>query len=70
MTTTTIPISFNCRVCGEKLVWPDDAVDSTKLSCKKCGKYFGTFADLRHTATEAVKKKAVSAIRDAFKRRS
>lgn len=66
--TTEVPVSFNCKGCGEKLTWSDDAVDSTNLSCKKCGKYFGTYADLRHTATEAVREKAVSAIRDVLKR--
>jgi transcription elongation factor Elf1 len=69
MTTTKVPVTFNCKACGEKLSWSDDATDNTRISCKKCGKYFGTYADLRHTATEAVRDKAVSIFKDALRGR-
>jgi len=68
METTKIPVSFRCKACGTKLTWPDDAIDSTELSCQ-CGKYFGTYADLRHTALEGVKSRIESIMQDAFKRR-
>lgn len=64
-----IPVSFYCKVCGAKLEWEDDSVDSTEIACKKCGNVFGTYADLRETALEAVRAKAESAIKDALKRR-
>ncbi len=67
--TTTIPVSFNCKTCGERLTWPDDTVDTTEIFCKKCGKRFGTYADLRNTALDAVRSKAESIMKDAFKRR-
>jgi len=67
--TDTIPVSFNCKNCGAKLSWRDDATDSTKIACEQCGIHFGTYADLRHTAVEAVKSKAESMMKDVFKRR-
>jgi DNA-directed RNA polymerase subunit RPC12/RpoP len=64
-----VEVSFSCKQCGEKLTWSDDAIDSTEISCKRCGKVFGTYADLRETALEATKAKAESIIKDIFKRR-
>jgi DNA-directed RNA polymerase subunit RPC12/RpoP len=64
-----IEVSFSCKKCGTKLSWSDDAVDSTEILCKNCGERFGTYADLRATAVENVRAKAVSAIKDALKRR-
>lgn len=63
----TVSISFNCKRCGTKLTWPDDATDSTKIACSNCGEDFGTYADLRHTAMEATKAKIESMLKDAFK---
>lgn len=68
MDTTNIPVSFNCKRCGTKLTWSDDAVDETELSCKNCGHYFGTYADLKHTAVEGVKARVKSILKDALKR--
>ena len=65
METTKIPVSFRCKSCGAKLTWPDDAIDSTELSCQ-CGQYFGTYADLRDTALEGVKSKVESMFKDMF----
>lgn len=65
--TTTIPVSFNCKACGTKLTWDDNATDTTEIFCKKCGKRFGTYADLRNAAMGAVKDKVESVIKDAFK---
>jgi hypothetical protein len=67
--TDKIPVSFTCKVCGTKLTWSDDAVDRTEITCQKCGKVFGTYADLKHTALEAVRAKAEAVMKDAFKRR-
>ena len=69
METTKIPVSFRCKVCGTKLTWPDDAIDTTELACTNCGEYFGTYADLRHTAVEGVKARVESILKDALKRR-
>lgn len=64
----TVPVSFHCKQCGTKLTWSDDAVDSTSIDCKSCGLHFGTYADLRHTAIEAVKDRVESMFKDVFKR--
>ena len=64
--TETIPVSFRCDACGTKIEWTDDAIDSTPITCKKCGKYHGTYADLRHTATEAVRARAEAIIKKTF----
>jgi len=64
-----VQVSFNCKKCGEKLSWSDDAIDSTKISCQKCGEHFGTYADLRHTAVEATKSKVASILKDKIKGR-
>lgn len=66
--TEEIPVSFNCKKCGTKLGWPDDAIDSTEIKCQNCGMVFGTYRDLRDTALEAVRERAVGIIKDAFKR--
>lgn len=68
MDTHRIPVSFRCKACGTKLEWTDDAVDSTEISCKKCGKVFGTYADLRHTAVEGVKSRVESMLKNVLKR--
>jgi len=67
--TDEISISFRCEACNAKIEWPDDAVDSTEITCKDCGKYHGTYEDLRHTAMDAAKTKVRSLIEDVFKRR-
>jgi DNA-directed RNA polymerase subunit RPC12/RpoP len=64
-----VPVSFSCKECGTKLSWEDDSVDSTVIACKQCGKVFGTYADLRHTAVEGVKSRVESMIKDALKLR-
>jgi DNA-directed RNA polymerase subunit RPC12/RpoP len=69
METEKIPVSFTCKKCGEKLSWSDDSTDSTEIKCQKCGERFGTYADLRNAALEAVRDKAVSIMKDAFKQR-
>jgi hypothetical protein len=69
METDKASVSFNCKQCGTKLTWSDDAVDSTSIDCKNCGFHFGTYADLRHTAMEALKSRVGSMMEDAFKRR-
>ena len=68
MMTDEIPVSFRCKACDTKLTWSDDALDSTEIACKQCGKVFGTYADLRHTAVEAVRDKAIATFKKAFKR--
>lgn len=69
METTKVPVSFRCKRYGTKLTWTDDATDSTELSCSNCGEYFGTYADLQHTAVEGVKARVESVLKDAIKRR-
>ena len=68
MSADQIPVSFNCKDCGAKLEWSDDAIDTTEIRCKNCGKYFGTYRDLRDTALKAVRDKAEAIIKDALKR--
>ena len=67
--TDTISISFNCKVCGAKLVWDDDIADNAPLNCKSCGEYFGTYMDLKETAMKAARDRVEEIIRDAFRRR-
>jgi DNA-directed RNA polymerase subunit RPC12/RpoP len=62
-----IPVSFRCDTCNAKIEWPDDAIDSTPIICKQCGKLHGTYADLRETALEAVRAKAESIIKRGLK---
>jgi len=64
--TDSIPVSFACKKCRTKLTWPDDAVDTTKISCTNCGEYFGTYEDLRHTAMEAVKARTEQIMKDVL----
>ena len=64
-----VPVSFRCKGCGTKLEWSDDVIDSTEIACKQCGKIFGTYADLRDTALDAVKTRAEAMMKDTFKRR-
>ncbi len=69
MEATKVPVSFRCDACNAKIRWTDDAVDSTEIICKNCGKCHGTYADLRHTAMEAVRGRVESIMKDALKRR-
>jgi DNA-directed RNA polymerase subunit RPC12/RpoP len=65
--TDTVSVSFRCTNCGTKAEWPDDAVDSTKITCKNCGADHGTYGDLRHKAIEATKAHVAGLVKDAFK---
>lgn len=65
----TVSVAFNCRRCGTKLTWDDSATDSTAIACKQCGEHFGTYADLRETAMNAVRGKVEGMLKDAFKAR-
>jgi transcription elongation factor Elf1 len=69
MPNDTIPVSFNCKQCGARITWSDDAVDSTAISCSNCGFHFGTYRDLRDTAIDAVRQRVEGLFRDTFKRR-
>jgi DNA-directed RNA polymerase subunit RPC12/RpoP len=69
MPSDSVSVSFNCKGCGAKLSWPDDAIDSTEISCSNCGKYFGTYRDLRDAAMDATKAKVESMIKDVLKGR-
>jgi DNA-directed RNA polymerase subunit RPC12/RpoP len=60
-------ISFRCKRCGTKIGWPEDAVDSTKITCKNCGAEIGTYGNLRHASIEAVR--VTDIFKNAFKRR-
>jgi DNA-directed RNA polymerase subunit RPC12/RpoP len=62
-------VSFSCKRCGTKLTWPDDAQDATIIGCTHCGFHFGTYADLRHTAMEDLRKRIGGAFKESVKRR-
>ncbi len=49
-----VSVSFRCDDCGAILEWPDDAIDSTIITCKKCGLLAGTYGDIRREAERAV----------------
>lgn len=68
MTNFKVQVSFDCESCGQRLSWDDSALDCTKIFCKKCGKYFGTYADLRRKAIDDTRAKVVSKIKDVLKR--
>lgn len=55
-----VPVSFYCKDCGTKLSWDDNSIDSDVIACKKCGKVFGTYADLKETAIEGLKSRIES----------
>lgn len=65
----TIPVSFRCSVCGTRLVWPDDAIETTKIACQKCGADFGTYGDLCNQANDAVVRRLESIMKETLKRR-
>lgn len=67
--TDKAQVSFKCGNCGTKIVWSDDAIDSTEIFCANCGERAGTYGDLRDAAMEAAKAKVESILKDAFKNR-
>lgn len=69
MASDKITVSFNCKRCGAKLSWPDDAIDSTEISCSNCGKHFGTYLDLRNAAMDATKAEIESTMKNILNRR-
>ncbi|TAM86664.1 MAG: hypothetical protein EPN41_09450 [Candidimonas sp.] len=69
MASDKVTVSFSCKGCGTRLSWLDDAIDSTKISCSNCGKYFGTYLDLRNAAMDATKAEIESRMEDILKRR-
>jgi DNA-directed RNA polymerase subunit RPC12/RpoP len=69
MESDNASVSFNCKKCGTKLSWADDAVDATSIDCTNCGFHFGTYADLRRASLEALRDKIVPAFKEGIKRR-
>ena len=67
MTRDTVTVTFRCNLCGTKIEWPDDAIDSTKIACKNCGTDHGTYRDLRDAAMKATKDKVERMLKDALK---
>ena len=49
----TISARFKCEKCGARVVWPEDAVEDTKLICQDCGDDLGTYGDLHRQGMEA-----------------
>lgn len=69
MPSDKISVTVKCGRCGTVLEWPDDAIDSTKISCSNCGDDAGTYGDLKREATAAISAKIEGMFKDAFKRR-
>lgn len=64
----SIQVQFRCPDCNTRISWPDDAVESTKIVCQKCGTEFGTYGDLCNRARDAVIDRVKSIFTDALKR--
>jgi len=64
---TEISITFKCGKCGHKLGWPDDAVDSTQLTCTNCGEDAGTYGDLHKQGMDATRAKVRAILKKALK---
>jgi DNA-directed RNA polymerase subunit RPC12/RpoP len=69
MTNSTIPVSFRCKDCGTLVTWPENAIDSTPISCTNCGLHLGTYGDIGNAAAEAVGDKIETLFKDAIDRR-
>lgn len=67
MANDTVSVTFKCSKCGARIVWPDDAVDATKLACVDCGEDAGTYGDLRNAGMEAVKNRIEGIFQEAVK---
>jgi len=67
MAGDTISISFKCGECGTTVEWPDDAVESTKLTCVKCGDDLGTYGELHAKGMAAARNKVEQVLKDAFR---
>jgi hypothetical protein len=67
--TDGVKVTFSCDLCGARIGWPDDAVDSTGITCQKCNQDCGTYGDLRAKAMEAAKAKIRAEIKKVSKRR-
>jgi len=65
--TDTVSVSFKCDKCATKLVWTDDAIDSTEIFCANCGESAGTYRDLRDAAMAATRDRVKSMLKDAIK---
>lgn len=63
-----LSITFKCGKCGTRVTWPDDAIDTTKLTCANCGDDLGTYGDLRDQGMGAAKAKITSIMKETFKR--
>jgi hypothetical protein len=55
MADDKITVDFACKNSGTKLEWPNNAIDSTRINCGKCGENFGTYRDLRDAAMKAAR---------------
>lgn len=69
MPNDNIEVHANCSSCHTRISWTDEVTDETMLVCNNCGREVGTYGDFRERAIEAVRQKALSVIKDAFKRR-
>ncbi|WP_425120309.1 ECs_2282 family putative zinc-binding protein [Burkholderia gladioli] len=69
MSNGSISISFQCKTCGTKLTWPDDAQDATDVLCSKCGASAGNYGSLKRQAMDAAKDMVRDAMRKISRRR-
>jgi hypothetical protein len=62
-----ISIKFNCRDCGELVTWDENVSDEDIISCKGCGREFGTFGEIKAAGMRAAKDRLNETIEDAIK---
>lgn len=67
MPNDEISVTVKCKKCGSTITWPDDAVDSTEISCSNCGEHIGTYGELKEAAVQASKDHIESKLKDIFK---
>lgn len=68
MSPETITVNLKCLKCGGIPMTDDNSVtDDSIVKCTSCGEVFGTFADVKAKAVEAVRDDIVTKFKDAFK---
>ena len=64
-----VSVSVKCEICRTPLEWPDNAVESTVISCTKCGNVAGTYGDIVSDAERAAREAIEKALQDIIDRR-
>lgn len=63
-----VTVSAHCPKCGATVDISDTVPDDTIIKCKSCGETFGTLADVKAKAVQAVSDTLVKPVFDKIKR--